>query len=90
MTDEPESARLPLEDLRALFGDGNVVRVPTELVAALVIPPAAKDVLTGVGLPRDSEFFAAADVPRSFTINPAGSGTHLTMPGTSEGLVWSS
>lgn len=36
-------------------------RYPADVVAALPIPSSAKDVLTDVGLPRETEFFTAAD-----------------------------
>jgi hypothetical protein len=57
----PQFSRAPLEELVRLFGEDNVVRFHRDDVAALPIPSGAKEVLTDVGLPRDSEFFAAAE-----------------------------
>lgn len=59
-----ELAELPLEELVALFGNGNMMRFDVDLVAALPVPPSARTVLTDIGLPRETEFFFGADPPQ--------------------------
>lgn len=51
------------EDLVAVWGEDNVVRVPSTELDGLELPAGARRVLTEVGLPRAAEYFFAYERP---------------------------
>lgn len=55
--------RVSHEDLVAVWGEDNVVRVPSTDLDGLELPAGARRVLMEVGLPRTAEYFFAYEKP---------------------------
>jgi SUKH-4 immunity protein len=62
-------ARVPIEEVVRLFGEDNIVRFPADSVAPLPVPSSARDILINIGVPGETDFFAAAEAPQA---GPAG------------------
>lgn len=54
------------EDLVAVWGEGNVVRVPTLGAEFSELPADARRVLSQVGLPEEVEYFSPSQAPNGW------------------------
>jgi hypothetical protein len=57
-------AHAPLADVVRLFGEDNIARFPADAVASWPVPSSARDILANVGVPGETDFFAAAEAPQ--------------------------
>jgi hypothetical protein len=58
-------AHAPLADVMRLFGEANIARFAADVVGSLPIPSSARNVLADAGVPEETEFFAAAEIPQA-------------------------